>query len=507
VLNSDGSFTYTPTTYFSGTDSFSYKAVDSQGGSDPVTVTLNVAFVNQRPSFSAANPPVVNENAGQQTVANFATFSPGAANESGQSVLAYAVSNISNPSLFQTLPTISASGTLSYTPAANACGTSTFTVTVRDSGGTANGGVDTSLGQTFTLTVNQVNQAPIISAPTTASVNQNGSITFSSTDGNAISVSDADSNGAVEQVALTATHGTLSLATTAGVSIISGASGTAALTVTGTIMALNAALNGLAFSPTNGYSGAASISLSVSDLGNTGIGGPLTTSAAVAVTVNPTASAVLATLKIPQPIAVPGQPMEFRLSASGGSATAPVPTRSSRFCCVPIVSPRTVFTYRISFGDGDSRAVLGGGTLVLSHVYTRPGTFTVTLTATNQSGKTSVPVTQTVQVKPVVVEPDPFNPKKTSIVVGGTCGNDKIIFTKSGCKAIAVTLNGVAQGVFNATGPLIVFGQGGHDAVREDPKLNNPLIFVRNDIRHEFNDIIMGEVDGLRGLIKSLFCG
>ena len=50
---------------------------------------------------------------------------------------------------------------MTYTPAANTIGTSTFTVTVQDNGGTANGGVDTSAPQTFTITVNAVDDPPL----------------------------------------------------------------------------------------------------------------------------------------------------------------------------------------------------------------------------------------------------------------------------------------------------------------------------------------------------------
>ena len=49
---------------------------------------------------------------------------------------------------------------LTYTPAANAFGTATITLDLKDNGGTANGGVDTSAPQTFTITVNNVNQPP-----------------------------------------------------------------------------------------------------------------------------------------------------------------------------------------------------------------------------------------------------------------------------------------------------------------------------------------------------------
>ncbi|MEG4110181.1 Calx-beta domain-containing protein, partial [Microcoleus sp. S13_C5] len=89
-------------------------------------------------------------------------FNAGAANEAAQTAT-YTVSNISNSALFATSPAIDANGNLTYTPATDANGTSTFDVKVQDSGGTANGGVDTSATQTFTITVNSVNDAPSFS--------------------------------------------------------------------------------------------------------------------------------------------------------------------------------------------------------------------------------------------------------------------------------------------------------------------------------------------------------
>ena len=96
-----------------------------------------------------------------QTLTGWATFNPGAPEETGQTVLAYTVSAVSNPGLFTTLPAVATDGTLTYTPATNTVGTSTFTVTVQDDGGTANGGVDTSAPQTFTITVTVVDDPPV----------------------------------------------------------------------------------------------------------------------------------------------------------------------------------------------------------------------------------------------------------------------------------------------------------------------------------------------------------
>jgi len=49
TLNSDGSFTYTPTAYFNGTDSFTYKAKDAELESDLAVVTITVTPVNDWP--------------------------------------------------------------------------------------------------------------------------------------------------------------------------------------------------------------------------------------------------------------------------------------------------------------------------------------------------------------------------------------------------------------------------------------------------------------------------
>jgi len=119
--------------------------------------------LNDQPSFTTTgNPATVNEDAGAITISNWATFNPGSANEASQTAT-YTISNISNPGLFAAIPTVNSSGTLTYTPATDANGTSTFDVVVQDNGGTANGGVDTSSVQPFTITVTPVNDAPSFS--------------------------------------------------------------------------------------------------------------------------------------------------------------------------------------------------------------------------------------------------------------------------------------------------------------------------------------------------------
>ena len=115
---------------------------------------------NLQPTFTATDPPSVLEDSAQQVIAGFATFDAGSTDESDQSVLGYSVANLSNPDLFSALPTINNAGDLVYTPAANAFGTATFDISVQDDGGTAEGGIDTSEIQAFTISVTAVNDAP-----------------------------------------------------------------------------------------------------------------------------------------------------------------------------------------------------------------------------------------------------------------------------------------------------------------------------------------------------------
>ena len=178
AVAADGTLTYAPAEDANGQATITLKAVDSDGAESATqSFVIRVTAVNDAPSFDtlAGNPPTVNEDVTSQTVANFATgISAGPANESGQA-LSFVVTNNSNAALFvpvSGLPTISPTGTLSYTLAANESGTATITVRLTDDGGIANGGVDTSPTQQFTITVNAVNDAPSFVGGGGVSVNE-----------------------------------------------------------------------------------------------------------------------------------------------------------------------------------------------------------------------------------------------------------------------------------------------------------------------------------------------
>jgi hypothetical protein len=170
---------YTPAANGNGTATVTVTLKDNggtaNGGNDtspPQTFTITVTAVNDAPSFTKGVNQTVNEDAGAQTVNNWATgISPGPADESGQTV-AFQVTGNTNAALFSAGPAISSTGVLTYTPAADAFGSASVTINLKDNGGVANGGVDTSAQQSFTITVSAVNDAPSFTAGANQSVNE-----------------------------------------------------------------------------------------------------------------------------------------------------------------------------------------------------------------------------------------------------------------------------------------------------------------------------------------------
>jgi hypothetical protein len=164
TINSSGLYT-------AGTTPGNYTVTASAGGVQ-TQVPVTLAQVNDAPSFTKGSNQTVNEDCGAQTVANWATnISAGPADEAGQAVN-FLISSNTNPDLFSTAPAVSATGTLTYTPAANAHGVATIGVKLHDDGGTENGGQNTSAEQTFTITVNSVNDVPSFTKGADQFVNQ-----------------------------------------------------------------------------------------------------------------------------------------------------------------------------------------------------------------------------------------------------------------------------------------------------------------------------------------------
>jgi len=181
----------------------------------------------------------------------------------------------------------------------------------------ASDGVDPSAPANRTVNVSAVNDAPVNVAPGLQSFAKNTNRVFSAANGNGLSFSDVDINAGNAQITLASTGGTLALSTLAG--LTGSGNGTGNLTYSGTIAALNTALNGLTFTPTLNFTGNTSISFTSSDLGNTGSGGIKMALSTIPITVVNPAGLVINELLFRPPVSTStNQYVELRSTAGGG---------------------------------------------------------------------------------------------------------------------------------------------------------------------------------------------
>ncbi|MCX5659512.1 MAG: tandem-95 repeat protein [Planctomycetota bacterium] len=170
-------------------------------------------------------------------------------------------------------------GSFGYVPTSNYNGTDTFTYYAID-------GTGHSAVATVTITIDSFNDAPVNAVPAAQSVVKNNAKVLSTGNSNAISISDIDAGGSTVQMTLTASNGTVTLPSLAGLTFSAGdGTADAVMTFQGTIAAINTAINGLSFTPTQNFVGAASLQVLTNDLGNTGPGGPQSDTDTIAITV------------------------------------------------------------------------------------------------------------------------------------------------------------------------------------------------------------------------------
>jgi Ca2+-binding RTX toxin-like protein len=139
------------------------------------------------------------------------------------------------------------------------------------------------------------------------------------------------------------------------------------------------------------------------------------------------------------------------------------------------------FTYQIAWGDGSTQAA-GPSGVTLDHVYTDSGAYTVQVTATDKDGGTSAVVSQAVTIHAVALQ-------GTTLVVGGTTGDDVIRFERHGhSAAIDVTINGASQGSFTGVTGIIAYGQAGNDYIAVSHKITASALLFGGD----GNDVLQG---------------
>ena len=268
VFNADGTYTYTPNAGFSGTETVTFEVCDN-GSPLPAacvdrTLTITINSVNDEPSFAKGADQIVNEDAAPVTVSAWATaISKGDANESAQ-VLTFTVTN-NNNSLFSVQPAINAAtGDLTYSLAANANGTATVSIVLSDNGGTANGGDDTYATQTFTITVNPVNDEPTFTAGLDQVINEDAGA--QSIAGWATALNKGAANESTQTLTFALTNDNNSLFSVQP--------------------SINATTGTLTYTPAANASGVATVTVTLSDDGGTANGGDDSSTQTFTITIN-----------------------------------------------------------------------------------------------------------------------------------------------------------------------------------------------------------------------------
>ena len=168
---------------------------------------------------------------------------------------------------------------LVYTPSTNYSGADSLVISVTDQGNTGAGSA-LSDATTVELTVVPVNDAPVLSAPSQLSMQED---TSSLVEG--LQISDVDGEGSEFVVRLSVAQGELQLEDTEGISI--DAQTADALEFKGTLDAVNRALQGLRYQGLENFAGIDVLLFEVSDMGSAEGDAVLTSARTVAIVVVP----------------------------------------------------------------------------------------------------------------------------------------------------------------------------------------------------------------------------
>jgi VCBS repeat-containing protein len=167
TLDANGSFSYRPDADYNGSDSFTYRAFNGKDYSDPATVELTIAAVNDAPVATADSASVAEDTSVLINV--LGNDRAGPANESTQH-LAVTAAHAEHGSV-----SINPDGQLRYVPDANYFGVDRIDYTITDDGTTRGGNAPLSANGQVQVSVTDVNDAPLAMGDT-ANVAEDGSV-------------------------------------------------------------------------------------------------------------------------------------------------------------------------------------------------------------------------------------------------------------------------------------------------------------------------------------------
>ncbi len=311
LINALNGLSYTPSSNFVGSDSLTVKITNTGNGlSASASTSLTV-------TSTASNPPTVSAPASEPVIENKAftfssansdaiTFTDPTLAAGGFDTVALSVAHgtllLGSPgsiallsgangsasmTIQGTLPNlIKALNGLSYTPGSNFVGADSLTIKITNPGN----GLSASASTTLTVSSTASNP-PTVSAPSSETVVENTAFTFSSANGDAITFTDPVlAAGGVDTVALTVSHGTLLLGSPGSIALLSGANGSASMTIEGTLPNLIKALSGLSYTPNSNFLGSDSLTVKITNTGD-GLSASASTALTVETTPPPTVSA------------------------------------------------------------------------------------------------------------------------------------------------------------------------------------------------------------------------
>ncbi|MBL0567249.1 retention module-containing protein [Aeromonas veronii] len=172
-------------------------------------------------------------------------------------------------------------GGVTYLGAQDFNGQDQLTMVTNDLGNTGSGGAlsDTDV---VPIEVLPVNDAPVNQLPGSMTVKEDGSLSLSG-----ISVKDVDAGSAPVSMVLRVEHGVLTLLGATGAVMVQGA-GTSEITLVGSLADLNQLLaSSLHYEPAKDFWGEDTLTVTTSDQGNSGAGGPLSDTDQVTINVTP----------------------------------------------------------------------------------------------------------------------------------------------------------------------------------------------------------------------------
>lgn len=172
-------------------------------------------------------------------------------------------------------------------------------------------------------------------------------------------------------------------------------------------------------------------------------------------------------------------------------------------------------------GDGvfEEQYARSASSPVVTHAYTTPGDYAVSIRVVDKDGAESNIVTHSIHIDPWKLVADPINPSLTNLVWSGTPGNDRFTFERTAPDQITVhttLLNGVASSsteiINGVTGKLIAYGQKGNDWL-DASAINGMSVELRgnggNDtlLGSSSDDVLYGDSDGGEGGSDSIVAG